>query len=174
MIEGCELLRVFFDGGIICPRKHLIMLYGPFSNYFSVSLIFLLQVNHSSRDTSCGRRSLRYAFYCYSVKAVLVHLIPVWTALFRASKADYWAKHDYQVNVIVPYHLPKVGERVTRTLRLNLAAAFVTLTLLQGARCSSLRVILLICGRLLRLLVLASVKLGIVVVEARGRCLEAG
>jgi len=50
VVQSCELLRVFFDGRIVCPRKHLVVLDLSFIYRLSSGLISLLQDYDSSGD----------------------------------------------------------------------------------------------------------------------------
>lgn len=56
VIEGSELLRVFFNCRVVGPGEHLIVLDGPLAHDVTIGLVLLLQVNYSASHSS-GRRS---------------------------------------------------------------------------------------------------------------------
>ena len=53
------------------------------------------------------------------MQPILIDLVPVHATLFDVVEADYGAEHNDEVYVVVPDHLPKVGEGVAGALRLG-------------------------------------------------------
>jgi hypothetical protein len=94
------------------------MLDHSFTDCITIGSILLLQVDYSLSHTRGRRRPLRNLLNSDSVKLVLVNLVPVGAAFFSAHETYDWTKHYDEVNIIVPDHLPKVGERVARALGL--------------------------------------------------------
>jgi len=94
------------------------MLNYSLTDRISIRTILLLQVNHSLSYTWGRRCLLRNLLNSDSVKLVLVNLVPVGAAFLSAHETYDWTKHHDEVNIIVPDHLPKVGKRVARALRL--------------------------------------------------------
>ena len=78
--------------------------------------VFLLNTDDSSGDTWCRRSPVTDILDSHTMQSILVDLVPIKATFLDSHETNDWAKHDDQVNLVVPHHLPKVGKRVARTL----------------------------------------------------------
>ena len=90
VVKGRELLRIFFNGGVVRPREHLIMLDYSLADRFAISFVFFLQVDQSLCHARDRRRLLRDLLNSDPMLLVLINLFPVRAAFLSAREACDW------------------------------------------------------------------------------------
>ena len=113
VIQRRKLLCVVLNSRVVGPREHLVVLYDALSNWWATSYISLLEEYDPTGHSSGGRGLLNYLTNCDAVVLVLVLLVPIGAAFLHTKHSDNWTEHDYQMNLVVPHHLPEVCERWT-------------------------------------------------------------
>ena len=83
-------------------------------SFFDLTVVCILALLQQEDTTShawsrCGR--FKHTLDYDAMLAVLEDLVPVDTALLVALQSNDGAQHDNKADLVVPDHLPKVGER---------------------------------------------------------------